>query len=86
MRKFAFVAGALSLIMVSGIQAQARVVKERCTANRCVYYEPGKGRIASAKKDAAGRTVIRTNDGQRIVVKKDRHDGNRLRIRIGEDR
>lgn len=85
MRNFALVTGIVSLTLVSGVQAQAQTIKERCTAKRCVYYQVGKGRVATAKKDAAGRTVIRTG-GKRIVVKRDGRDGNRIRFQFGEER
>lgn len=85
MRKLIFALGTVSLMLVSGVAAQAQTVKERCTANRCVYYQAGKGRVATAKKDAAGRTVIRTG-GKRIVVKREGRDGNRLRFRVSEER
>lgn len=84
MRKFAFVLGTVSLMLVSGVQAQAQTIKERCTAKRCVYYQAGKGRVATAKRDEAGRTVIRTG-GKRIVIKRDGRDGNRIRFQFGEE-
>ncbi len=86
MRNFALVMGIVSLTLVSGLPAEARTktLKERCTTSRCVYYETGKGRVATAKKDQAGRTVIRTRDGKRLVVKRDRFNANRVRFQIGE--
>lgn len=86
MRKFALVMGIVSLTLAACCPpAEAQTIKEKCTANRCVYYQAGKGRVATAKKDVAGRTVIRTGD-KRIVVKRDRSNANRIRFEIGEER
>ena len=89
MRNQIIAAGVVAAIMASAAAASTGEtrLRERCSANRCVFYEPGKGRVASVSRDRAGRVVIQRpyyRGGDRIVIRRDRN--NRGTIRIQEDR